>query len=158
MSDVTVSDVDEVTLTPVPATPPKLTVDPVTNPVPVMVTEVPPDEGPVAVLSDVSVGATAVYENWEFAADAVPVEFVTTMFAVPVVIDAGTTIVALVVEATVTEVAAVPPTVTVMPTVKFVPVRVTATRRSTANTGPCARRRPGFEGDVATSPKGAARP
>ena len=58
--DVTVSDVDEVTLTPVPATPPKLTVEPVTNPVPVMVTEVPPDEGPVAVPSEVSVGATAV--------------------------------------------------------------------------------------------------
>jgi hypothetical protein len=45
------------TFTPVAALPPKLTVAPVRNPVPVMVTAVPPAGRPLAGETDVTVGA-----------------------------------------------------------------------------------------------------
>ena len=59
LGEVTVIDVPELTTTDVPAVPPKLTVEPVTKPVPVMVTEVPPAVGPAVGLMDVTVGATS---------------------------------------------------------------------------------------------------
>jgi hypothetical protein len=52
-----VIEVEETTVTDVPAVPPKLTVAPVTKPVPVIVTRVPPAVGPAAGLRDVTVGA-----------------------------------------------------------------------------------------------------
>ena len=53
-----VIDVAELTVTLVAATLPKLTVLPDANPVPVMVTEVPPAVGPLVGLTAVTVGAT----------------------------------------------------------------------------------------------------
>ena len=54
---LTVSEVPLVTLTEVPAAEPKSTVvDPLTNPVPVTVTEVPPAAGPLFGLTAVTVG------------------------------------------------------------------------------------------------------
>ena len=120
--DVTVSEVGDDTVAATGARPSKATVAPVTKPVPVIVTEVPPVVGPVLTDSDVTVGTGAVYENPVNAADAVPVEFVTTMFAVPVVMVAGTTMSADVAERTVTDVAATPRTVTVIGVVKSDPV------------------------------------
>ena len=58
--DVTVIDVADTTVTAVPAVPPKLTVAPEMNPVPVMVTEVPPMVVPLVGDSDAMVGATVV--------------------------------------------------------------------------------------------------
>jgi hypothetical protein len=49
-----VIDVDELTVTPVPALAPNFTVEPLTNPVPVMVTVVPPANGPALGLTDVT--------------------------------------------------------------------------------------------------------
>jgi len=54
-----VIDVAELTVTLVAATLPKLTRSPEANPVPVMVTDVPPAEGPVVGLIAVTVGASA---------------------------------------------------------------------------------------------------
>jgi hypothetical protein len=56
--ETAVIDVDELTVTPVAALAPNFTVEPLTNPVPVMMTEVPalPVACPVG-LSDVTVGA-----------------------------------------------------------------------------------------------------
>jgi len=53
-----VIEVAELTVTLVAATLPKLTVLPDANPVPVMVTEVPPAVGPLVGLTAVTVGAT----------------------------------------------------------------------------------------------------
>ena len=47
------------TVTPVAAVPPKVTVAPLTKPVPVMVTDVPPVERPLVGLTAVTVGAFA---------------------------------------------------------------------------------------------------
>jgi hypothetical protein len=52
-----VIDVALSTLTPVAASPPKVTVAPVTNPVPVMVTEVPPAGRPAVGATEVTAGA-----------------------------------------------------------------------------------------------------
>ena len=54
--DTAVIEVAEFTVTPVAATPPKLTVLPETNPVPVIVTEVPPAVVPLFGLTAVTVG------------------------------------------------------------------------------------------------------
>ena len=59
--DTTVIDVGELTTTDVPLSVPNLTVAPVTKPVPVMVTVVPPTELPVVADSEVIVGTGAVY-------------------------------------------------------------------------------------------------
>jgi hypothetical protein len=137
--DVTVSEVGDDTVAATGARPSKATVAPVTKPVPVIVTDVPPVVGPVLTDSDVTVGTGAVYENPVNAADAVPVEFVTTMFAVPVVMVAGTTMSADVAERTVTDVAATPRTVTVIEVVKSVPVsRTVAPPADDADVGEAA--------------------
>jgi hypothetical protein len=52
--EVAVIDVDELTVTPVPELAPNFTVDPLTNPVPVMVTDVPPAKGPALGLTAVT--------------------------------------------------------------------------------------------------------
>jgi len=57
---VAVICVSETKVTPVPAVPPKLTVAALVNPVPVIVTEVPPAAGPLVGLMLVTVGATPV--------------------------------------------------------------------------------------------------
>jgi hypothetical protein len=57
--EVAVIEVGELTVTNVDAVVPNLTVAPVTNPVPVMVTMVPPAVVPEAGLSDVTVGVTS---------------------------------------------------------------------------------------------------
>jgi hypothetical protein len=57
-----VIEVPLTTFTPVAALPPKLTVTPVKNPVPVMVTAVPPAGRPLAVETDVTVGAVFGFE------------------------------------------------------------------------------------------------
>ena len=58
--DVTVIDVAETTVAAIAASPSNLTVAPVMNPVPVMVTLVPPTVLPVAGDSEVTVGVTVV--------------------------------------------------------------------------------------------------
>jgi len=52
-------ELGEVTDTPVPATVPNLTVEPEVNPVPVMVTTVPPATGPAVGLTAVTVGTAS---------------------------------------------------------------------------------------------------
>jgi hypothetical protein len=52
----TCNDVDDTTLTPVPAVPPNDTDAPDTNPDPVTVTDVPPDDGPYPGLTPDTVG------------------------------------------------------------------------------------------------------
>ena len=56
---VAVIDVALTTDTPVADTPPTVTVAPETNPVPVIVTAVPPAKGPPVGLTDATVGALA---------------------------------------------------------------------------------------------------
>ena len=58
--DGTVIWVGEFTTAPAAEVEPNLTVAPVTNPVPVMTTEVPPPVGPEVGLIEVTVGVTAV--------------------------------------------------------------------------------------------------
>ena len=58
--EVTVIEVGDTTVALVPATPPKLTVEPVRKPVPVMVTTVPPTVEPVAGEIAVMAGVTVV--------------------------------------------------------------------------------------------------
>ena len=55
--ETAVIDVEEFTTTPVAALAPNLTVELLVNPVPVMVTEVPPTSGPAAGFIAVTVGA-----------------------------------------------------------------------------------------------------
>jgi hypothetical protein len=126
----------EVTVTAVVATDttvagsdPNFTVAPVTNPVPVIVTVVPPVTGPVAGDTDVTVGVTTVYVK-SFPVPAVelgPPDVVTTTFARPAVTVAGVTIVIDVADTSVTSPAgtAIPPTDTVAPVMNPVPVTVT---------------------------------
>ena len=59
---VAVIDVAELTVTLVAATPPKLTVSPAVNPVPVIVTDVPPAVGPLVGLTAVTVGGADIGE------------------------------------------------------------------------------------------------
>ncbi len=56
--EVAVIEVDELTVTPVAGLPPKLTVAPLTNPEPAMVTTVPPPVGPLAGLTELTVGTS----------------------------------------------------------------------------------------------------
>ncbi len=56
--DVAVIEVDELTVTSVAGLPPKLTVAPDTNPEPPMVTTVPPAVGPLAGLTELTVGVS----------------------------------------------------------------------------------------------------
>lgn len=116
--------VDDATETPVHAEPPMETPAPLRNPVPVMVTDVPPARSPEVGAIDTNVGDDTAYVY-----SPVPVPdiapFVTTMFTAPAAC-AGVVAVIEVLEFTVTPVAAVPPKVTAPDPRKFVPVIVTA--------------------------------
>src|SRR5439155_24958840 len=104
-----------------------VTVAPVMNPVPVIVTEVPPPVGPEVGLSDVTAGVTVVYVNWSATTICeVPPVVVTRTLAIPVVTVAGDVAVMVVEFTTVTPVAVVAPYTTVAPVLKLVPVIVTA--------------------------------
>ena len=115
-------------VTPVAATPPMVTAkpDPATNPVPVIVTTVPPAVMPTLGAIDVTAGATGTaYVN---AAAAVPdnvLGFVTETATAGPAAPAGVTAVNDVELTQVTLVAADPPMVTVAPVMKPVPVIVT---------------------------------
>jgi hypothetical protein len=103
------------------------------NPVPVIVTEVPPAAGPLDGLIPLIVGAaTAVYVNWSAGEVAdVPRGVATVTFTVPV--PAGLSAVIVVSLTTVTPVAAFVPKSTAAAPVKPVPVIVTAAVLREAN-------------------------
>jgi hypothetical protein len=61
--DLTVIRVAELTVTPVPGIPSKLTVAGLVNPVPTIVTVVPPPTGPVAGVNPVTRGAVGVLQG-----------------------------------------------------------------------------------------------
>ena len=112
-------------VTPVAAVPPKVTVAPETKFVPVIVTEVPPDVGPVFGLTEVIVGAGAVWYVKPFVSVADWLSgLVTTTLTAPAAW-AGVVAVSCVELTNVTPVAAMPPKVTVAPETKFVHVIVT---------------------------------
>ena len=124
--ELTVICVSETKVTPVPAVAPKLTVAALVNPVPVIVTEVPPAAGPLVGLMLVTVGATPVYVNLSPATIAlVPPAVVTLTSTVPPAALAGEMAVICVLEIKVTLVPAVPPKLTVAALVNPVPVIVT---------------------------------
>jgi hypothetical protein len=107
----------------VAATPAKFTVAPAANFVPVIVTPVPPPAGPPFGETVVTVGATT-YVNPLVRLALCPVT-VTVTVAAPA-LPAGVVAVIVVLFTTTTLDAAAPPTVTVAPATKFVPVIVTA--------------------------------
>jgi hypothetical protein len=121
---VAVSEVGELYVA-VAASRPKSTIDPATNPVPVMVTVVPPPLGPVLGLTDVTVGTGSNVNRSAALVAEVPPVVVTVTSAVPAV-SAGAVAVIEVAELTVTSVAACPvPNETVDPATKLVPVIAT---------------------------------
>jgi len=106
-------------------TPPMVSVAPVTKFVPVTVTLVPPRLAPVAGETFESVGAgRGVYVNALAAMPLCVSGFETAIATAPVEAAAGVVAVMLVALATVMPVAATPPTVTVAPLTKPVPVIV----------------------------------
>jgi len=119
---VALIDVAETNVTAVPALAPNLTVVvPLTKPVPVRVTTVPPARGPFAGLSAVTVGP-ATYVKLTTLVD-VPPGVVT--FTVTAPVPAGAVAVIWVEELTVTVDAEFAPNFTPVAPVKFVPVMVT---------------------------------
>jgi hypothetical protein len=76
--DVAVRLVAELYVTPVPALEPNLTVAVLVNPVPVIVTTVPPPDVPVAGDTSVTVGA-ATYVNWSAGTVALVPPIVVTL-------------------------------------------------------------------------------
>ena len=121
---VSVIEVALATITLVAATPPNVTVAPVVKSVPVSVTAVPPAVGPEVGLTVVTAGgATNVKPFGRLA--IWPSRLVTTTVTAPALC-AGVVSVIEVALTTITFVAATPPTVTVAPAVKSVPVSVTA--------------------------------
>jgi hypothetical protein len=131
-----VIDVPELTVTPAAAPPPKATVSPAAKFVPVIVTVVPPDTGPLAGETALTVGADGggPYVNWSAELVAlVPPGPVTVTSTVPD--PDGEVAVIDVPELTVTPAAAPPPKATVSPAAKFVPVIVTVVP---PDTGPLA--------------------
>lgn len=118
-----VIEVELTTTTDVAAAPPIVTPVAPVNPVPVMVTAVPPAASPVAGdIPDTVGGATYVYN---VLAELLPAEVVTTTLDEPAAC-APVTAVIVVALTTTTDVAATPPIVTPVTPVKFVPVIVTA--------------------------------
>jgi len=114
---VTVIVVGSTTFTPVPAVPPKVTVAPGTNPVPVMVTTVPPAVDPLSGEISVTVGgSTYVYE-----VVAVPPGAVTVTTTVP---EPAGAVILIVVAVVPLMVAVLLPNVTVEPA-RLVPVMLT---------------------------------
>ena len=124
--ETAVIDVAELTTTLVAALPPKVTLEPTVKKVPVIVTDVPPPDGPLLGLTEVTVGgADARNVNWSPAlVEEVPAPFVTVTSTVPAA-TAGETAEIEVGEFTTTPAAAVPPKFTVAPLTKLVPVMVT---------------------------------
>ena len=122
--EIAVIDVALFTVTPAAAVTPNFTVAPETNPVPEIVTLVPPASGPAEGLTAVTVG-TASYVNWSALLVAlVPPGVVTVTSTVPAA-SAGAVAVIAVALLTVTPVAAVVPNFTVAPARNPVPVIVT---------------------------------
>ena len=117
-------DVAETTVTLVQAEPPTVTVEPLAKFVPVIVIDVPPAVDPDVGDTAVTVGAGVTKVNNVFAEFEAPPEFTTTL-AVPTE-PVGVVHVIDVAETTFTLVHAEPPTVTVEPLPKFVPVIVIA--------------------------------
>src|SRR5271166_1057540 len=122
--ELAVISVDETTETELAGTVPNRTVDPVTKPVPVMVTEVSPATGPALGLTPATTGT--LYEvNWSALEGAeVPPGVVTVTSTVPADA-AGELAVISVDETTETELAGMAPNWTVAPATKPVPVMVT---------------------------------
>jgi hypothetical protein len=116
--------VDETTFTLVAATPPTVTLVAPVKSVPVMVIAVPPRVVPDDGLTPEIVGAGNTNIN-ALGKLAVPPAVVTATLFAPAV-PAGVSAVMLVDETTFTLVAAIPPTVTLLASVKFVPVIVIA--------------------------------
>jgi hypothetical protein len=114
------SCVAEMRVTDVPMLAPKETVSPEEKFVPLIVTTFPPAEEPAAGLSDVTVGFPVANRSAVDVADVLP--DVVTVIATDPVKFAGETAVMLVAELNVTEVAAVPPKLTVASLAKFAPV------------------------------------
>ena len=112
------------TTTFVAAAEPNVTVAPDTKFVPVIVTAVPPDVGPLLGDTLLTVGG-ATNVKPVARVPLCPLEFVTVTITAPAV-PAGVVAVMLVLLTTTTFVAAVLPNVTVAPEAKFVPVIVTA--------------------------------
>jgi hypothetical protein len=100
-----------------------VTVAPVTKFVPVIVRAVPPPTGPDVGLTAVTVGAACTVYN--VLAAFVPPGVVTRILFVPVVANDGKVQEMVVAFVTLKVVQAVPPTVTAVAPVKFVPVIVT---------------------------------
>ena len=111
------------TVTPVAAVPPNETVAPVMNPVPAIVTGVPPETLPLLGITLVTVGAATYVKPFAKAALCVS-GFVTTTFTAPAACAAVVAVICVLLTTT-TFVAAVPPNVTVAPLAKFAPVIVT---------------------------------
>src|ERR1700741_4148724 len=102
------------TATPVAAVPPRVTLAPATNPVPVIATDVPPADGPDVGLTPVTVGAGSVYVN-AFASDPDCASgFVTTIPTVAAAC-AGVVAVMVVLLTTTTSITVLPPMVTDAP-------------------------------------------
>ena len=134
---VACSVVAEVTVTSVAAVAPKETLAPGTNEVPVTVTTVPPAIGPAPGLSPVTVGGPYANRSSGLVADgtATVSVAVTTTSTDPPVGFGGAVAVSVVSDVTVTSVAgAVPKATVVDPTMKPVPVIVTAVPPATGPT------------------------
>ena len=115
----------EFTVRLVPAVVPNLTAVAPVNPVPVMVTRVPPAGGPLAGEMAVTVGVVS-YVNLSLATIAlVPPGVVTVILTIPAARAAGEVMVILVPEFTVRPVPAVVPNLTAVAPVNPVPVTVT---------------------------------
>ena len=117
-------DVASTTTTFVASRAPNVTVAPLWKPLPVIVTRVPPEVGPVAGEMFVIVGAGSVYVNDCVSVAVVASEFVTVTSALPAAW-AGAVAVIDVALATVTFVAETPPNFTVALLRKFAPLIVT---------------------------------
>jgi len=117
--------VSDTTVKLVAATVPKTTLVAPVKPVPVMVTVVPPDAGPEAGATPVTVGSGALQVKWSAAVSAlVPTAVERTMLRMPAAC-AGETAVTLVSDTTVKLVAATVPKTTLVVPVKPAPVMVT---------------------------------
>ena len=111
------------TVATVRAEPPNDTVAPVANPVPAIVTEVPPADAPVFGVTDATVGAGATYVKQPAQVPLCVSVFVTTTFTAPAACAVVTPV--IVVALTVETVSADPPNETVAPVWNPVPATVT---------------------------------
>src|SRR6185295_3449195 len=122
---VAVMDVALTTLTPVAAVPPNVTVAPLTNALPLIVTDVPPAVGPELGETALTVGAFAgaTYVNPLVSVPLCASGLTTVTFAAPAAW-AGVVAVIDVVLTTLTAVAAAPPMLTVAPLTNPLPLIV----------------------------------